>query len=277
MNKTHFVLGGDLKKSLTEGYTLDLKQLFKDSFTTTRKHFLPLIVACLITVAIVASLYSFSYQYLAELSEANQTIVNFLFSSFIVTPLVTGLQMMGIHHSIGLKSRSSDLFNFFNMILKLALASVILNVIVYATTVLLTGVLGDNAFMPSILVVLYLNMAFCMVYPLIAEKKIAPQLAIRLSFKLVNKNLFQFTILFILLGLLAVIAALPSGIGLFFFIPFYFNLMGIVYRQMCGVGVVATEMTDEDDDSNNGSSGGDSSQHEPSQNSGTKNSSEFEA
>jgi len=276
MNKTHFVLGGDLKKSLTEGYTLDLKQLFKDSFTITRKHFLPLIVACLITVAIVATLYSLSYQHLAELSEANQTIVNFLFSSFIVTPLVTGLQMMGIHHSIGLKSRSSDLFNFFNMILKLALASVILNVIVYASTVLLNGLLGDNAFMPSILIVLYLNMAFCMVYPLIAEKKIAPQLAIRLSFKLVNKNLFQFTILFILLGLLAVIAALPSGIGLFFFIPFYFNLMGVVYRQMCGVGVVATEMTD-DDDSDNDPSGGGKSEQKSTHNNSSKDSTEFEA
>lgn len=275
MNKTHFVLGGDLKKSLTEGYTLDLKQLFKDSFTITRKHFLPLIVACMITVAIVATLYSFSYQYLTELNEASQTIVNFLFSSFIVTPLVTGLQMMGIHHSIGLKSRSSDLFNFFNMILKLALASVILNVIIYASTVLLNSLLGDNALMPSILIVLYLNMAFCMVYPLIAEKKIAPQLAIRLSFKLVNKNLFQFTILFILLALLAVIAALPSGIGLFFFIPFYFNLMGIVYRQMCGVGVVATEVADDGDDDD--SSGGGQSEQTIKQNSDSKNSAEFEA
>jgi uncharacterized membrane protein len=114
-----------------------------------------------------------------------------------------------------------------------------------------------------------------MVYPLIAEKKIAPQLAIRLSFKLVNKNLFQFTILFIVLALLAVIAALPSGIGLFFFIPFYFNLMGIVYRQMCGVGVVATEVADDGDDDD--SSGGGQSEQTIKQNSDSKNSAEFEA
>ena len=273
MNKTHFVLGGDLKKSLTEGYTLDLKTLFKDAFAITRTNFLPLIVACLITVAIVASLYVFAFESLVGLSETNQTIVNFIFSCFIVTPLVTGLQMMGIHHAIGLKSRSTDLFNFFNLILKLALASMIINVIIYAITLVFNMVLGDIGLKLSIVVMLYLNMAFCMVYPLIAEKKVAPQVAIKLSFALINKNLRQFTFLFILLGLLAFVSIIPSGIGLFFFIPFYFNLMGIVYRQMCGVGVVATEVTEDDDDDSDNGSPDDKSQ----QNNSSKNSSEFEA
>ncbi|GLS90222.1 hypothetical protein GCM10007916_12890 [Psychromonas marina] len=274
MNKTHFVLGGDLKKSLTDGYTLDFKLLFKDAFSITRTHFIPLVIACLITVAIVGSLYSLSHTVLADLNQSSREIVNFIFSSFILTPLITGLQMMGIHHSIGLKTRSTDLFNFFNMLLKLALASLILNIISYIMIVILNAVLGDNAFLPLVLVVLYFNMAFCMVYPLIAEKKITPQLAIKLSFKLVNKNLFQFTLLFILLALLAIIAALPSGIGLFFFIPFYFNLMGIVYRQTCGVGVVATEV---DDKNNDDSDNDDSSNNGSTEQNGSKNSSEFEA
>ena len=124
MNKTHFVLGGDLNKSLTEGFTLDFKQLFKDAFAITRTHYLPLIVACILTIAIVTLVYALSFDALTSLSDTNQTIVNFIFSSFIVTPLVTGLQMMGIHHAIGLKSRSTDLFNYFNIIIKLALASV---------------------------------------------------------------------------------------------------------------------------------------------------------
>jgi hypothetical protein len=282
MNKTHFVLGGDLKKSLTEGYTLDFKQLFKDAFAITRTNFLPLIVACIITIAIVTLIYTMSYEALSGLSDANQTIINFIFSSFIVTPLVTGLQMMGINHSVGIKSRSSDLFSYFNIILKLALASIIINIIVYALSILLSQLFGDIGLQLSIIVMLYLNMAFCMVYPLIAEKKIAPQLSIKLSFKLINKNLRQFTFLFMLLGLLGFIALLPSGLGLFLFIPFYFNIMGIVYRQMCGVGVVATETPkdenddtdddDSDDDSDNNAN--DSGNHKSSH---TKNSSEFEA
>jgi len=252
MNKTHFVLGGDLKKSLTEGYTLDLKLLFKDAFAITRKNYLPLISACLVTISIVIILYTLGFDALSELSDNEQTIINFLVSSFIITPLTTGLQMMGIHHAIGLKSRATDLFNCFNMIFKLALASMIINVVLYISSVLLNQLFGGIGMQLSIVVMIYFNVAFCMVCPLIAEKKFSPQLAIRLSFKLINKNLRQFTVLFLLLGLLAFIAVLPSGLGLFLFIPFYFNLLGIVYRQMCGVGVVATDVSDEDDNSSNG-------------------------
>ena len=270
MNKTHFVLGGDLKKSLTEGYTLDLKTLFKDAFSITRTNFLPLIVACLITVIIVASLYVFAFESLSDLNETKQTIINFIFSCFIVSPLVTGLQMMGIHHAIGLKTRSTDLFNFFNMILKLALASMIINVVVYLVSLILSMVLGDIGLKLSIVVMLYLNMAFCMVYPLVAEKKFSPQLAVKLSFRLVNKNLRQFTFLFLILTILAFVSLIPSGIGLFFFVPFYFNLMGIVYRQMCGVGVVATEVTDNDGDDDDSAGNGSSDNK-------SNNSSEFEA
>jgi len=263
MNKTHFVLGGDLKKSLIEGYQLDFKQLFKDAFTITRSHYIPLTVACIITVFIVTSSYLLSFDKLDSLSDMAQITINFIFSAFIITPLVTGLQMMGINHSIGLKSRSTDLFNYFNIVMKLALASAIINVIVYLVSVVLNELLGDLGLQLALVFILYLNMAFCMVYAFIAEKGIAPQLAIKLSFKLVNKNLRQFTLLFILLALLGVLSLLPSGLGLFLFIPFYFNIMGIVYRQMCGVGVVATEVANNDDDD---TPPGD-----------TKNSSEFEA
>jgi hypothetical protein len=277
MNKTHFVLGGDLKKSLTEGYTLDLKKIFKDAFVITRTNFMPLIIACIITISIVTLIFTLNYEALAELSESSQTIINLIFSSFIVTPLVTGLQMMGINHSVGLKSRSTDLFNYFNIILKLGLASLIINVIVYAFTVLLSKMFGNIGQQLSIIVMLYFNVAFSMVYPLIAEKKIAPQLSIKLSFKLINKNLLQFTFLFMLLGVLGVVAVLPSGLGLILFIPFYFNVMGIVYRQICGVGVVATEVAKKDKDSNDDDSDDDSDNNDFGKKDGSKNSSEFEA
>ncbi|MEI6897912.1 MAG: hypothetical protein V5786_10605 [Psychromonas sp.] len=272
MNKTHYVLGGNLKKSLTEGASLDLKQIFKDAFVITRKHYLPLIIACLVTVAIVATFYTLSLNSLSELSESNQLLINFIFSSVVIAPLVTGLQMMGINHAIGLKSRSADLFSFFNLILQLALASMMINIVVYILSVAFSEVLGDIGAKLSIIVMLYLNMTFCMVYPLIAEKKFSAALAIRLSFKLINKNLLQFTFLFILLFVLAIIALLPSGLGMFLFIPFYFNIMGIVYRQMCGVGIVATNLDDDNDSPGNGPLNNDAQENTES-----KNSSEFEA
>lgn len=263
MKKTHFVLGGDIKKSLTDGYTLNFKQLFKDAFAITRSNFIPLMVACFVTVAIVAIVFMLSLDTLETLSETQQTLLNFIFSAFVITPLITGLQMMGVHHAIGLKSRAADLFNFFKIAFPLALSSMMVNIIVLAVSVVFDTLLGDIGLQLSLIVMLYLNMAFCLVYPLIAEKKLSAQLALRLSFKLVNKNLLQFTCLFLMLGLLAVIALLPSGLGMLLFVPFYFNLIGVVYRQLCGVGVVATDTSDDEnnDDRDDNNDSDDSNNH----------------
>ncbi len=106
----------------------------------------------------------------------------------------------------------------------------------------------------AIFLSLYLFICFSLTYPLIAEKKLPPIEAIIVSFKLVNKGLNQFLLLFSLLAILFFIAIIPAGLGLIFFMPFYYNLMGIVYRQLCGVGVVATETSSDDnsgDDHNN--------------------------
>ena len=241
MNKKHFVLGGDIKKSLSQGYRFNFKVLFKDAFQITRKNYLPLIVACLFTITIVLAVFGFGYEEFPNYPEHVQVAVNFIFSSFIMTPLVAGLSMMGVNHSVGLKTKSIDVFAQFNIILKLALANMIINLIVYGISTLLSALLGDVGNSLALVLLLYVNVAFCLTYPLIAEKKVAPQLALKISFLIVNKNLIQFTLLFMLITLLAFIAIIPSGLGLFLFFPFYFNLMGIVYREVCGVGLVAIE------------------------------------
>lgn len=240
MHKKHFVLGGDLKKSLTDGYQLNFKSLFKDAITITRKHFFPLVTASLFTIILLAGCYHFTFGGLGNLTGNEQMLGNYLIALLVAPPLLTGLQMMGIHHSIGLKTKSIDLFNYFRMIIKLSMATLIISAINNAISLLLTQTLGQIGFVVSIVVLLYLNMAFTFVYPLISEKKVKPQAALILSFKLVHKNILQFTLLFIMLGILFFVAIIPSGLGLFIFIPFYFNLMGIIYRTLCGVGVVAT-------------------------------------
>lgn len=247
MNKKYFILGGDIKKSLAEGYRFDFNLLFKEAFAITQKNILPLLVASLFTFIALAGLYSLMFEQLSELSETQQMIINYIITLLIAPPLLTGLSMMGVHHSVGLKTRSFDIFNYFNILLKLSLATMMISLITNVSSVILSKTLGDAGVILSILVLLYLNMAFNFVYLLIAEKKVSAQQALIISFKLVHKNLLQFALLFVLLALLFIVALLPYGLGLIFFIPFYFNLLGIVYRQICGVGLVATETTNDDD------------------------------
>jgi hypothetical protein len=250
MNKKHFILGGDIKKSLTEGYQLDYKSLFKDALVITKKHYFPLLFACLFTIIILVGCYHFMFELSSNYSDSGQMVASYVITLLIAPPLLTGLEMMGVNHSIGLKTKSIDLFNYFKIIFKLSLATMIISLITNLISILLSETMGDIGVKLSIVVLLYLNMSFSLVYPLIAEKKVTAQVALILSFKLVHKNLAQFTILYILLVLLCVLALLPSGLGMFIFLPFYFNLMGIVYRQICGVGVVATTISDHDDTPN---------------------------
>ena len=40
------------------------------------------------------------------------------------------------------------------------------------------------------------------------------------------------------------LALIPMGIGLIWVAPLYFNLKGILYRDLCGVAVEVTEVAD---------------------------------
>lgn len=257
MSEKHFILGGDIKKSLSEGHRFDLKSLFKDAFVITRKNYLPLAVASFVTIGLLGLAYVYIFDAFGESDQTMQMVLNYIVTLLLAPPLLTALQMMGVHHSVGLKTKANDLFKYFNLILKLSLATMIISLISNFVTLGLTQLFGSIGLQLSIVALLYFNMAFCLVNPLVAEKKLTPLLAVTLSFKLVNKNLLQFSFIYMISILLFFVAIIPSGLGLLFFVPFYFNLMGIVYRQVCGVSVIAVEKNSpsENDDDNDRSSG----------------------
>jgi len=253
MSSKYFVLGGDIKKSLTEGYHFDFKKLFLDSLKVTRKHFFPLLSACIFIMLACFSLLSFFIDESFSLSDPKVIGLFFVITLVIAPPLVTGLIMMGVNHSIGLKSNTFQLFNYFNILLKLSLAAMMINLLTNAMSLVIGQVFGQAGVVLSVIVLLYLKMSFCLVYPLIAEKKVSPLVALKLSFKLVHKNIAQFTLLlFMFIGLLF-LGVLTYGFGLLLVIPFSINALGIIYRQICGVSIAVTEKPESDQDDNNDS------------------------
>lgn len=246
MNSKYFILGGDIKKSLVEGYQFDFKTLFKDAFTLTQKNFFPLFTACLFILLSLFLLVTLSLEHIHSFDDPAVIITFFALVLLVLPPLVTGLLMMGVNHAIGLKSKSFHLFSYLNIILKLSLAAMMINLLVNFISLILGQLFNEAGFVLSVLVMFYLRMSFCLVYPLMAEKKLSAFLALTVSFKLVNKNIKQFTVLLILFAFLFIVGVITSGIGLLFVIPFYVNTMGLIYRQVCGVTVSVTEVSDED-------------------------------
>jgi len=246
INSKYFVLGGDIKKSLTEGYQLDIKALIKDAYNLTQKNFYPLFTACLFIILSLLLCVSLALNHITSFNEPAVVVGFFVLVLLISPPIVTGLLMMGVNHSVGLKSKAFHLFSYMNIILKLSLAAMMINLLMNLISLLLGGIFSEAGLIFSFLVMFYLRMSFSLAYPLMAEKKLSAALALFISFKLVNKNISQFTLLLLLFVGLFILGVLTSGIGLLFVIPFYVNLMGIVYRQICGVTISVTEVSDED-------------------------------
>ena len=152
MNSKYFVLGGDIKKSLAEGYRFDLKKLLLDALKVTRKHFLPLLTACIFIMLVSFALLSIFIDGSTSLSDPKVIGVFFIFALLIAPPLMTGLIMMGVHHSVGLKSKAFHLFSYMNIILKLSLAAMMINLLMNLISLLLGGIFSEAGLIFSFLV-----------------------------------------------------------------------------------------------------------------------------
>lgn len=249
MNSKQFVLGGDINKSLAEGYHIDIKKLLQDAFVITRKNIIPLLSACLFILLALMGVFALLLGEDTSMQDTSIMLTFFVLAIVVAPPLITGLIMMGVNHAIGLKTKSIHMFNFVPMTFKLSLAAMAMNLITNLISIVIAQVAGGAGLALSVIVLLYLNMSFCLVYPLMAEKRVGPVNALILSFKLVHKNIGQFTQLLIISCLLFVLGVITSGIAFLFIIPFFINALGIVYRQICGVTISVTEVAETDNES----------------------------
>ncbi len=231
--------GSQLQHTLEQGYQLDLMAIFKESFQLTLKNFVPMLFAAIGVLCIMAALLLGLNQFgLSEQPQVSSMIIAAA-TLLVFPPLLAGLNMMGIQHAAGLKTRSTQIFDYFSFVLPLALSSLLMS--------LLGNVLGAvlvSIGLPAIVILipmLYINMVFCFVAPLIVEKKLPIFKALLISFKVVNKGLFQFVTLYSVILVLFFVGSLPAGLGLLFVVPFYFNLLGLVYLQLCGYADSQTE------------------------------------
>ena len=71
--------------------------------------------------------------------------------------------------------------------------------------------------------------------PLIVIENLGPIAALKRSIRTVNQHFFAYAGLFLLLGILMILSAIPFGLGLLWTLPLYFNAYGAVYRKAFGV------------------------------------------
>lgn len=151
-----------------------------------------------------------------------QLIVTVL-ASALSYPFFAGLNMVGIRRAADQPISFNEIFSHFGRLVPLLITAIVMMVLVYVGMLLLL--------IPGI----YLSVAYMLAIPLVVERGLSPWQALETSRKAISQHWFKVFGLFLLLGLIVMISAIPLGIGLVWSIPLMVVAMGVLYRTIFGV------------------------------------------
>ena len=158
-----------------------------------------------------------------------------LISIPITAPLGAGISMTIISYLRGITVSYTFIFNYYNIIWKLSLASLFIHMLNYSINFAITSIgnylqLEWLTFLSTILSI-SIAMIYMFTLPLIADKELKIWDAMELSRKAVFSHFFSIFILYILLVIIMAISAIPLGIGMIWTIPMVLiTFYGLLYR-----------------------------------------------
>lgn len=177
--------------------------------------------AILIYIGILFAV-SLPFEFLGKES-AVMIIVSQIVIGLVTYPLSAGMTMLGIKRSVGEPANAFMIFDYYSKTLSLFLLYILMMILIFIGFLLLI--------LPGI----YLMVAYSMAMPLLVEKNMGIWEALEASRKRIHKCWFEMLVLYILLIIIFLVAALPLGIGLIWALPFAIVLMAVVYRNLFGV------------------------------------------
>ncbi|MGL5290749.1 MAG: hypothetical protein ACRC9T_02315, partial [Vibrionaceae bacterium] len=236
-----FHIGGSLETALNGNYRLSATEVIREAAAITNRHFwlfCPAIFAYL-TVSLLVFLLAFTLlidpasnsmqQLIADkvvTSEMRAVMaVSAAISVVISAPLYASACLMGLSHSLGLMSRLKDMLSRNYAWFTIAITMGVMQLVEYAAAQLLpfAGTVLSALFSMSVL--------------LICEKQLTPFSAILISCRAISKKFVPIAVIYLLLLALFFIGYLTAGLALIWILPFMFNLKGVLYREMFGVGI----------------------------------------
>ncbi|MGL5335360.1 MAG: hypothetical protein ACRC9R_04305, partial [Enterovibrio sp.] len=236
-----FHIGGSLEKALSGNYRLSATEVIREAASITNRHFwlfCPAIFAylaasLLVFLLVFALLVDSSSQSMQQLivekvatSEMKAAMaMSAAISVMISAPLYASACLMGLSHSLGLMSRLKDMLSRNYSWFTIAMTMGFMQLMEYAAAQLLplAGTVLSALFSMSVL--------------LICEKQLTPLSAILTSCRAISKKIMPIALIYLLLLVLFFIGYMTMGLALIWVLPFMFNLKGVLYREMFGVGI----------------------------------------
>ena len=144
-------------------------------------------------------------------------------ASALAYPFMAGINMVGIRRAADQPISFNEIFSHFGRTVPLVITAVVMMLLIYLGLFLL------------IIPGLYLAVAYMLAIPLVVERGLSPWQALEASRKAISQHWFKTFGLFLLLGLITLVSAIPLGIGLVWSIPLFVIAMGVLYRTIFGV------------------------------------------
>ncbi len=146
-----------------------------------------------------------------------------LISNAVSVIFMAGLIFIGIRKVAGETIGWKMIFEGFPVAGKLIVAALL--------QTLLVGI----GFLLLILPGIYLLVGYAMTVPLIVDRKMSPWQAMETSRKAIHGEWWKIFGLFLVVGLIFMVSALPLGLGLIWTWPMFVVLGGLVYRALFGI------------------------------------------
>jgi len=224
-----FTIGGNLDSALKGESTFDAESVLKEGWEITKNGKSVLLLGTMLIVWICVGFFIFVSQFVdfenpIELPPMTRVLID-VSLTVLLAPFLAALEMTGISNSIRALSKPSFIFHFVPKTLILSAASVLVGAVVQFGLALFI--------VPG----LYLLIATSFTIPLILDKGMNPFQAMSTSIKIVNRRWLEFLKVFGFFGLLGMLTAITFGIALIWTLPFYYNVKGVLYREVCGIQV----------------------------------------
>ncbi len=240
-------VGGSVEEAVKGEYSLDVVAILKEAWQLTLKSRMSInlgLLTCLVIGMLVSIIVSSQLGGIevAIQDQQSATLLNIIVT-LVVYPFIVGVEMMGVFHSVGLKTKPKLIFGFFKRGSWVAVSALLTSTLVTMGLALF--------YIPGI----FLAVALSLVLPLVVEKQMSPLKAITVSIQATRFQWFKIFSIYLILALAVMVAALPVAaagaselgfVAIAFFLfclaylaPLFYNVKGILYREIFGLQMQA--------------------------------------
>jgi hypothetical protein len=177
-------------------------------------------------ILVYGLLFCVTYAWRSVFGAGLNVVAGFLVQAAITAlmrPLLVGLAAMAVRRATGLPVRFSMAFSYLPKAPVFIVAGFLTTALTYVGLVFLV--------IPGI----YLGIAYGMTFPLLAFSQLGPWEAMEASRNAVTHHWWRVFFLYLAVGILTGLSALPILIPLIWTAPWAFLVLGVLYRRMFGV------------------------------------------